>query len=167
MFTLRFDIAMIADLAGRFGDADDGMGPIARRARRDRSLSREDFLALCAWKSPRSRPRCERNDEAFVRAVTSAALTTTSERLRIEVLMLLEGVSWPTASAILHFGFRNRYPVLDYRAVWSLGVDGPPRYDYAFWAGYAGCCRTLAKTAGVDLRTLDKALWQYSKENQG
>jgi hypothetical protein len=31
---------------------------------------------------------------------------------------------------------------------------------------YLAACRRIAAEAGVDLRTLDRALWQYSKENQ-
>lgn len=33
---------------------------------------------------------------------TRVALSTPSERLRIEVLTLLDGVGWPTASVLLH-----------------------------------------------------------------
>jgi hypothetical protein len=34
----------------------------------------------------------------------------------------------------------------------------------SFWVGYLHACRDLAAEHGVSLRTLDKALWQYSKE---
>ncbi len=61
------------------------------------------------------------NPEDFIKDVTHTALITPSERLRIEVLTLLNGVSWPTASVLLHFGYDNLYPILDFRALWSLG----------------------------------------------
>jgi hypothetical protein len=35
-----------------------------------------------------------------------------------------------------------------------------------FYLAYLTVCRRIASTAGVDLRTLERALWQYSKENQ-
>ena len=79
--------------------------------------------------------------------------------------MLLDGVSWPTASAILHFAHRDPYPVLDYRAVWTVGVDSP-WYDYAFWAAYTAFCRALATAHGLTMRELDRALWQFSKDQQ-
>jgi len=34
------------------------------------------------------------------------------------------------------------------------------------WWNYTVYCRALASKAGVDMRTLDQALWQYSKEKQ-
>ena len=34
----------------------------------------------------------------------------------------------------------------------------------SFWLEYLEACRALAGRAGVSIRTLDKALWQYSKE---
>jgi hypothetical protein len=34
----------------------------------------------------------------------------------------------------------------------------------SFWLEYLLACRTLAGRHGVSIRTLDKALWQHSKE---
>jgi len=36
----------------------------------------------------------------------------------------------------------------------------------ARWSDYTLFCRKLAEDAGVTIRELDRALWQYSKENQ-
>ncbi|HQL94014.1 MAG TPA: hypothetical protein PL005_05005, partial [Candidatus Hydrogenedentes bacterium] len=81
---------------------------------------------------------------------------------------LLAGVSWPTASVFLHFAFPEKYPILDFRALWSLNIDPPPKqYTFPFWKEYADFCRNLSGEAGVSLRTLDKALWMYSKRYQG
>jgi hypothetical protein len=53
------------------------------------------------------------------------------------------------------------------RALWSLGFETPPSYySFEFWQRYVAHCRELATTAGVDMRTLDRALWQYSAEHQ-
>lgn len=97
-----------------------------------RHFTRDEFLTVATWKSRRPRKRYARNDEAFVTAVTRTALSTPHERLRIEVLTLLDGVSWPTASVLLHFGHPDPYPILDFRALWSLGVD-VPEYAYNFY----------------------------------
>ena len=104
-----------------------------------------------------------------MRAVTHVALTTDHERLRIEVLTLLSGVQWPTASVILHFGYDNLYPILDVRALWSAGVDAPERlsaYDFGIWWEYTLFCRQTAAAVGVSLRVLDRALWGYAEERQ-
>src|SRR5690606_2956835 len=110
-------------------------------AARDRGfLTLDDLVVLADWKSVRIRPRIARNDDGFVREVTrvslSAASSAAGERLRIEVLTLLEGVGWPMASVILHFCHRDPYPILDVRALWSLGIpEGEPKsgYDFALW----------------------------------
>ena len=71
------------------------------------------------------------------------------------------------ASVILHWCHTDRYPIIDYRALWSLGVkEVLATYSFDFWLTYVAFCRQLADEARVDMRTLDKALWQYSKEKQ-
>ena len=94
------------------------------------------------------------------------ALGSRDERFKVQALRLLVGVEWPTASVILHFCDRGRYPILDVRALWSAGLDATPSYGYLLWMEYTDFVRKLATDAGVSMRTLDKALWQYSKENQ-
>ena len=82
-------------------------------------------------------------------------------------LLQLEGVGVPTASTLLHFVFPADYPILDVRALDSLGGRARSVYPVSFWLDYLAACRELADRHGVDLRTLDKALWQYSKERSG
>jgi hypothetical protein len=77
---------------------------------------------------------------------------------------ILKGVSWPVASVILHFGKKNLYPILDYRALWSLGIKKPNFYNFDLWISYVSYCRKLVKELKIDMRTLDMALWQFSKE---
>jgi len=168
-FRLRFPASAIGKWAEGFSDASDSAVEkgIAPAARRQGYLTREQFLAIAEWKTVRSRPRCEKNDARFVKEVTRAALASKDERFKIQALRLLEGVEWPTASVILHFCDRGRYPILDVRALWSAGLDATPSYSFPFWMEYTEFMRGLAADAGVSMRTLDKALWQYSKVNQG
>ena len=164
---LRFPAGRIAHWASRFPGED--ASPVAAaigRIRRDRRLRREDFLAVARWKTPRSRPRVARNSERAVRAATREALTSLDERRRIESLTALRGVGFPTASAILHFCHADPYPVIDTRALWSLGVEKIPAYDFEFWWAYVGVCRALAHRAGCAMRDVDRALWQYAYERQ-
>jgi hypothetical protein len=139
---------------------------IGSAARRRGYLTRKEFLAICRWKTPRSYQRCASNRPAFVEEVTRLAFATRDEELKIKLLLLLSGVSWPTASVILHFCDRRRYPILDYRALWSLGVDRLPAYTFRFWLQYVTYVRNLSTRTGHDMRTIDLALWQYSKEHQ-
>jgi hypothetical protein len=116
--------------------------------------------------SSRSKPHCARNTEHTVRTITRAALATEEDALKMDLLRMLQGVEWPTASTILHVCDRRPYPILDVRAVWSLGHATPPRYTMDFWLAYVAFTRDLANRFGLSIRTVDQALWQYSKERQ-
>jgi hypothetical protein len=129
-------------------------------------LTKDEFLTVCEWKTPRSKSRCDANDASLIREISSLVRTTKSERLRIQIWTLLAGVKWPTASVFLHFAFADRYPILDFRALWSLSVEVPSQYTFPFWWRYTEFCRELASQTGVTLRVLDQALWQYSKLHQ-
>ena len=105
--------------------------------------------------------------EQLAKAVTRAtrrALGSEDEATRMEALLSLTGVGVPTASTLLYFAFPDAYPILDVRALESLGVTARSQYPVSFWLAYLSACRRLAAECGVDIRTLDKALWQYSKE---
>ncbi len=130
-------------------------------------LTLNQLFVVAQWKSPRSAGHIQNNDEDYVRTITGFALHTENERAKIEVLTILDGVSWPTASVILHFFHAENYPILDFRALWSVGAKDPAQYTFGFWWDYVLFCRDLADRAGKDMRTLDMALWAYSKENQG
>ena len=80
------------------------------------------------------------------------------------VLDTSRGVEWATGSVLLHLAYPERYPILDVRALHALGVRAPTSYTFRFWEAYIAACRRLAEEAGVDGRTLDQALWQWSKE---
>jgi hypothetical protein len=129
-------------------------------------MTLDEFQAMCAWKSPRSKPLCAANSSSLVREVTTVALAAKSEELRIGTLLLLHGVSWPTASVVLHFCSSEPYPILDFRALWTLQTKQPSAYSFRFWWSYVEACRSIAQRNRVSMRTLDRALWQYSKERQ-
>ena len=123
---------------------------------------------VAAWKSERRVDLIDKNSESDVKEITRYALTTTSERIRWGVLSCLDGVRLPTASAVLHFFHQEPYPIIDVRALWSIGVEKTSNYPFLFWQEYVSFCRALAKRNDIidDMRTLDRALWQYSRENQ-
>src|SRR5260221_4794343 len=165
-FLLRLPLSELRDIAARYPVVEDAeIEEISRATREQGYYTREGFLKVSRWKGVRARPHREENDDETVREVTRLALTTPIERLRIEALTLLHGVTWPSASVLLHFGHRDPYPILEPRALWSLGIERPPdEYDFDFWWNYVLCCRDLADRASVDMRTLDHVLWQFSKE---
>lgn len=168
-FRLRFPEAEIPKWAARFvedGTDDEIAGSIRLPVLARGHLTRAEFLRLCAWKTPRSRPSCRKNSAHRVETLTRASFATADEGLKISLLRLLDGVEWPTASTILHFCDVRPYPILDYRALWSLGFARPPSYTMEFWLAYLDVTRGLADRLAIPIRTVDKALWQFSKENQ-
>ena len=165
---LRIPESELRAWADRFTDSSEDRieATLAPRVRTRGFLLRDEFLALCRWKTPRSQPRCASNDEDYVREVTRVALATRNEELKIRALLLLAGVSWPTASVILHFCDRRPYPILDMRALWSVGYARPPAYTFAIWWDYTRFVRGIRSRTGLSMRAIDRALWQYSKERQ-
>ncbi|MBI3025181.1 MAG: hypothetical protein HYY66_05805 [Candidatus Tectomicrobia bacterium] len=175
-FRLRFPADKIQPLAERYWkysketernrekEIEEKIEP---KVRERRYYTRSEFLVLARWKSQRPLKHYKKNSEEYVQEVTRIALSSSNERIRVGSLMLLDGVSWPVASVLPHFGVRDRYPILDFRALWSLKVKVPKQYDFPFWWAYTLHCRCLADEHKVSMRTLDRALWQHSKEKQG
>jgi thermostable 8-oxoguanine DNA glycosylase len=168
-FKLRFLPRLIGHWAAKYGDAmDDAVPTAVGVAAKERGyLEKAEFLRVARWKTARSKSLCASNPPEFVREITTVALATRNERLAIEVLTLLRGVSWPTASVFLHFCSPRRYPILDFRALWSLSCDATAAdYDFGLWQAYVEQTREIAKASGVSMRELDRALWAYSKWHQ-
>jgi len=127
-------------------------------------MTKDELRTLAQWKARRSAGHIEANSGEYVEEITRLAFAATTERARIEILTVLDGVGWPMASVILHFFHREPYPILDFRALWSVSLTPP--YGFDLWSPYVEFCRGLANRTGLDMRTLDRALWQYSNENQ-
>jgi hypothetical protein len=165
-FALQFPIERVPEYAARFpSDENDEALLIGRNARERGHYTLEEFRKVCRWKTPRSAPLVALNSAEDVVSRTAVALSEgSSERERIDALRSLRGVGWPTASVLLHFAYPDRYPILDKRVVHALGVRTPSTYSFGFWDAFAAVWRELAEQASVDGRTFDKALWQWSKE---
>jgi hypothetical protein len=132
-----------------------------------RYLTKNLFFKIAAWKTKRQRKHYENNSRALVEEVTRISFEKgRSEKVRIEILTILSGVNYPVASTLLHFAFPNRYPILDFRVIWSLGMEKPALYSFHFWWDFVNRIRTDSKKLGLSIRDFDKALWAYSKKNQ-
>jgi hypothetical protein len=137
---------------------------VAKPARARGWLTSDEFTELVRWKTRgRSVPAFLRNDPRVMESASRVACapeTPPSERTR--PLLALEGVAYPGASVVLHFVCRTRYPILDRRALESLGyVSQRTTYTEAFWGDYVRTCRALARENGVTMRVLDRALWAW------
>ena len=143
-------------------------------------LTQKELISIVKWKSPIRWPpeRIEKyNQPTDVEIITRAAFAVEAEEKRIHLLMVLYGVSWPTASAILHFvnnpfsteaeAIDKGFPILDVRVMRTIKVIAPdknnPPYSNELWRKYIDLCRDKAKKFGVSLRDLDRALWTWDK----
>jgi hypothetical protein len=144
-----------------------------RAARKRGWLRRSELEAVCYWKSPRTIHHIRANTPAKIRAATSAAIATRSERLRFEQLTQLKGVSAPMASAILMLLYPKRYGVIDIR-VWQVLIDvgtvtkNPRGVGFGFnnWYQYLMTIRHLAKRFDVKARDIERTLFLVHKVYQ-
>ena len=163
---------VIKEYAKRYDERNKGTddeiaaNEIAEWFKTNRYLDKERFMRIALWKSRRPKRHYEDNDDATIREITEFSFGTKSEAAQIKVLFALNGVSYPLASVILHFAFPDKYPILDFRAIWSLGWEQPKYYTFGFWQKYCVKIQDISKETRESMRTVDKALWEYSKEHQ-
>jgi hypothetical protein len=144
-----------------------------RIARRRGRLGRAEFLAMCRWKSPRAMRQYARNSAAAVRGALARTLRARSERVRVEALTALRGVSVPVASAILTLLDPRRYGVLDIR-VWQLlyamkAVGWKPSgrgFTARDWEHYLLALRREAGRLGVSVRAVEYSLFRCHRRLQ-
>ncbi|MBU4444987.1 hypothetical protein KJ656_07905 [bacterium] len=165
---LRFDESQITNIANRYKYPREEEELLELRSQIEEKgcLTKDQLRLVAKWKAPRSARHVEKNTHEYIKEVTSFAFSAKDERSRIKILTIIDGVSWPTASVILHLFHKDQYPILDFRALWSSGLDVPNQYKFSFWWPYVEFCRDVANRTAVAMRVLDRAMWQYSKENQ-
>jgi len=129
--------------------------------------------AIVRWKSERSVQYLIANSNEKIRRVLACvtAPDATTETA-VKSLLDLQGVDLPVASAILAAIYPERYTVLDYRALEALGHA---RHDVRFYEEYLAFCKRLAESnivhpqsglpGSTPLRTLDRALWEWSRSH--
>jgi hypothetical protein len=164
-FSMQFDPSEIPSLARRYGPEQDNEAFAAGRKIVAGDYSRENLKVIVHWKSARKIAFIDDNTDAEIaKALRFACDIRTTEKLAVEILDKLHGVGVPMASAILTTINPAKYTVIDVRALQSLGLS---KWDgsASFYIDYLQECSLLAFRHKVSLRTLDRALWQWSKEN--
>jgi len=157
-FALQFSPSEIDALAARYGAASDDASLLAGKRIASGDYSREHLRIIVNWKSPRRAALIDDNTDGDIAvALQFAATLTTPEAMAIAVLTALHGVGIPMASAVLTAINPNRYTVLDYRALESLGITNWSE-TVSFYVAYLEACRALAARHETSLRNLDRAL---------
>jgi hypothetical protein len=125
-------------------------------------LTLDDLTAVTKWKWKGSRPTnlANLNTREEIEEITRFAFKSSSERVRIMSLRILNGVDWPMASVILHFAYGDRYPILDRRAMKTVrGTAKTSYYNFNLWNKYCRICVQKICEYKISMRELDKALW--------
>ncbi len=131
--------------------------------------------AIVRWKSERAVQYLIGNSSEKIRRVLAVATKPeASTETAMNALLELHGVDIPVASAILAAIYPERYTVLDFRALEALGHA---RHDIHFYEEYVAFCKRLAESnivkpqsnlpAPTPLRTLDRALWEWTRSQTG
>jgi len=136
-------------------------------------LTRGELEAVCLWKSARAIQHIRSNSASQIRTATRRALSTTSERRRLEELMALRGVSVPMASSILTLVNPRRYGVIDIR-VWQLlhaigAVTKKPAgvgFGFNDWHEFLTILRYFAKKFNVNARDIERSLFSAHQKYQ-
>ena len=129
-------------------------------------LTSTQLLKLCEWKTSRTKSRVAKKlkgiytgrDRSCIFYTKWATTNWSADPASRSKLAL-------SFSAATFWEFRA-VSYLDFRALWSLGLRVPKQYDFQFWWTYTQFCRKLSVEGNVTMRILDRALWQFSKENQ-
>lgn len=127
--------------------------------------SRQRLEALFTWKTKgRGRSRLAANSDADIEDALRMAVTAVTPGAAIAVLTGLSGVAVPVASAIMTCVRPDNYTIIDYRALHSLSALTSNR-NVPFYLKYMEFCVRIANEWRLPLRAFDRALWQWSKEN--
>jgi hypothetical protein len=125
-------------------------------------MSIEDFREICKWKSDRPGPSIRSNENEDVFEAVRLALDARTPRCAIAALDGLTGVGPRMASAILTAMVPDKYAMIDIRALHALGVSGSVDY-MALYPQDLEKCLSLRTKSGMDLRSVDHALWTWSE----
>ena len=160
-------ILTYAGLAGEDGEEyDECMEAMKPKVCKQGYLTKAQLKDVALWKSRRRADYVDYNAPRDVMKITKQAFASKDPGEKIKLLDTLHGVGRSTASAILHWFDKECYPIWDFRALWSCSVDPTPYCSVPRWKKYADFCSATARDYDVSKRTLDRALWHYSKKHQ-
>jgi hypothetical protein len=147
----------------------------AGEAIRNGDFTLANLEAIVRWKSERAVQYLIGNSNEKIRRVLAiAAKPEATTETAIGALLELHGVDIAVGSAILAAIYPERYTVLDFRTLEALGHA---RHDVRFYEEYLAFCKRLAESnivqpqsdlpGATPLRTLDRALWEWTRSHTG
>jgi hypothetical protein len=164
IFNLQFAAEDIRSRAARydFNEDKDAFEAGARVSGGD--FSRANLEAIFEWKTKgRGRSRLTKNNDGEIADALKLAIEAKTPRAAVAVLTGLSGVDVPVASAILATAKPNVHTIIDWRTLHALDVYAS-KVTIKLYLSYLRHCKEIAAKNEVTLRELDRAMWQWSKE---
>jgi len=134
-------------------------------------LTKKQFLEILNWKSPRPLKYYSANTEKEVQFSTKLAFKIKNEKLKLHLLTALQGVKYPSASAILMFYNKKKYPVLDMRVWQQLFIakllkqnQKGQNFTLNQCIDYFRIVRKIGLDSKLTARQVEKKLWDYDKK---
>lgn len=154
-FKLMFDQSLIPTLAKRYSFQEDSAALNAGKKIRSGEFTRNNLETIFEWKTNgRGRSRLRKNSDQDIAEALKLAAEARTDRSAVAVLMGLNGVQVPVASAILTAIDPERFTIVDFRALEALNVK-QAYISIDFYLSYLNECRNLADRNKVSLRTLE------------
>ena len=136
-------------------------------------LTKDQAMKILKWKSPRPLKHYDKNSNEEFRQITKLAFNQKDEKIKIHILTALTGVNYPTASALLMFYDRTKYPIIDIRVWKQLYKNGlvtenekGQSFTLEQWIKYLNVIRQLAKENKLIVRQVEKRLFDYDRKTQ-
>jgi len=144
-----------------------------KKAKEKGYLTKDEFIEICDWKSQRPRKHYLNNSEEIIKEISEKVLATNSEDEKIKLLISLNGVAIPVASAILTLLDPQNYGVIDIR-VWQLlynygEVNTNPKgqtFTINNWKTFLTLIRKYAKKFNMKVRQIELILFRHHQETQ-
>jgi thermostable 8-oxoguanine DNA glycosylase len=142
-------------------------------------LTIDEFDEILHWKLRKQYYRQlkirKQNTDLFVRTITQSAFAIENvdenyeTEQRLKMLIKLNGVQIPVASAILTLCYPDKYSVIDFRGWRQIygAVKKYSNYTTKEYINYLSIIKQMAINIGVTTQQVDMAIWQYDIENRG
>jgi hypothetical protein len=131
-------------------------------------LKKDEFLAICLWKSRRPKKLFILNSEDKIVQKSKLSFLERDELKKLRYLTELHGVGIATASAILSIVNPKLYPIIDERCIQSLhnlGMINWTNISEHNWLKYLEIIRNMSEKYKRDARDIEKGLFAFNRIN--
>lgn len=136
-------------------------------------ITKGQAIEILKWKSPRPLRYYQLNTENDFVTISKLAFQAPVEKLGIHILTALNGVNYPSASAILMFYDKTKYPIIDIRVwkqLYKAGLVKTNARGQGFrlneWEMYLDIIREIAIKTKLTPRQVEKRLFDIDKLEQ-